>query len=155
MTSANEGGPIVACVDGSEASTRAVAAGLELVAGDAPIVVVTVAEPTDPMLVSGSGLAGGVLSPEELEVRDRDANAAAQAVAQEAADALGRTGAEIAVARGEPGPALCAFASDRAARALVMGTRGRSGIKRALLGSVSDYVVRNAPCPVVITNPRD
>jgi nucleotide-binding universal stress UspA family protein len=38
------------------------------------------------------------------------------------------------------------------ASALVMGSRGRGGIKRALLGSVSDYVVRHAPCPVVITN---
>jgi nucleotide-binding universal stress UspA family protein len=34
-----------------------------------------------------------------------------------------------------------------------MGSRGRGGIKRALLGSVSDYVVRNAHCSVVITRP--
>jgi nucleotide-binding universal stress UspA family protein len=34
-----------------------------------------------------------------------------------------------------------------------MGSRGRGGIKRALLGSVSDHVVRNAPCPVVIARP--
>jgi len=32
-----------------------------------------------------------------------------------------------------------------------MGSRGRGGVKRALLGSVSDYVTRNAPCSVVIT----
>lgn len=39
--------------------------------------------------------------------------------------------------------------------AIVIGTRGRGGIKRALLGSVSDYVVRNAPCPVVVTTAAD
>jgi nucleotide-binding universal stress UspA family protein len=41
------------------------------------------------------------------------------------------------------------------ARAVVLGTRGRGGIARALLGSVSDYVVRNAPCPVVVTGSHD
>jgi nucleotide-binding universal stress UspA family protein len=36
----------------------------------------------------------------------------------------------------------------------VIGTRGRGDIKRALLGSVSDYLVRNAPCPVVVVGDR-
>jgi len=35
--------------------------------------------------------------------------------------------------------------------ATVMGSRGRGGLRRALLGSVSDYVVRNAPCTVMVT----
>jgi nucleotide-binding universal stress UspA family protein len=35
--------------------------------------------------------------------------------------------------------------------AIVVGSRGRGGLKRAFLGSVSDYVVRNAPCSVVVT----
>ena len=33
---------------------------------------------------------------------------------------------------------------------IVMGSRGRSRIRRALMGSVSDSVVRHAPCPVTI-----
>ena len=33
---------------------------------------------------------------------------------------------------------------------LVVGTRGRGSLAQALLGSVSDHVVRHAPCPVVI-----
>ena len=33
---------------------------------------------------------------------------------------------------------------------IVMGSRGRGRIMRALMGSVSDSVVRNAPCPVTI-----
>ena len=35
--------------------------------------------------------------------------------------------------------------------AIVRGSRGRGGLRRAVLGSVSDHVVRNAPCPVVVT----
>jgi nucleotide-binding universal stress UspA family protein len=32
---------------------------------------------------------------------------------------------------------------------IVMGTHGRGGVKRLVLGSVADYVVRHASCPVV------
>lgn len=32
---------------------------------------------------------------------------------------------------------------------IVMGTHGRGGVKRMILGSVADYAVRNARCPVV------
>jgi nucleotide-binding universal stress UspA family protein len=32
----------------------------------------------------------------------------------------------------------------------VMGSRGQGRIRRALLGSVSESVVRHAPCPVII-----
>ena len=57
---------------------------------------------------------------------------------------------ETRIVEGSPGRALCALASEIAADSIIMGTRGRGGIKRALLGSVSDYVVRNAPCPVLV-----
>ena len=48
-------------------------------------------------------------------------------------------------------PGAGKIARDESATAIVIGSRGRGGIKKALLGSVSDYVVRNAPCPVVVT----
>lgn len=37
---------------------------------------------------------------------------------------------------------------------LVMGTHGRRGISRALLGSVTESVVRTAPCPVLTVRPH-
>ena len=58
---------------------------------------------------------------------------------------------EVRVLAGEPAAAICEMAAEVEARAVVLGTRGRGGIARALLGSVSDYVVRNAPCSVVVT----
>jgi len=33
---------------------------------------------------------------------------------------------------------------------VVMGCRGRGGIRRAIGGSVSDAVIRRAPCPVLV-----
>ncbi len=37
---------------------------------------------------------------------------------------------------------------------IVMGTHGRRGIRRALLGSVAESVVRSAPCPVLTIRPK-
>lgn len=37
---------------------------------------------------------------------------------------------------------------------IVMGTHGRRGVSRALLGSVTETVVRTAPCPVLTVRPH-
>lgn len=37
---------------------------------------------------------------------------------------------------------------------IVVGSHGRTGIKRVLLGSVAERVVRHAPCSVVVVRPR-
>ena len=41
-------------------------------------------------------------------------------------------------------------ASEEKAKMVVMGTRGMGTIRRTILGSVSDYVVHHAHCPVLI-----
>lgn len=38
---------------------------------------------------------------------------------------------------------------------VVLGTHGRSGVRRALLGSVAEQVVRNADCPVITVKPSN
>jgi nucleotide-binding universal stress UspA family protein len=105
------------CTDGSDLSITALGAGLALLHPGAPVVIVTVIDEPDLSLVSGTGLAGGVLSPGEFELE------------------------------GRPGPAICQLAVDLSARAIVIGSQGRGGLKRAVLGSVSDRVVRHAPVP--------
>jgi nucleotide-binding universal stress UspA family protein len=42
------------------------------------------------------------------------------------------------------------LAEDLGAGLIVMGSKGRGGIRRALMGSVSDSVVRHAHCPVLV-----
>jgi nucleotide-binding universal stress UspA family protein len=46
--------------------------------------------------------------------------------------------------------AIVGFAEDTGVGLIVIGSRGRGGIRRALMGSVSDSVVRHAHCPVMI-----
>jgi nucleotide-binding universal stress UspA family protein len=45
-------------------------------------------------------------------------------------------------------------AQDIEAGLIVMGSRGLGGIRRALMGSVSDSVVRHAHCPVLVVRPE-
>jgi len=49
--------------------------------------------------------------------------------------------------------ALCSYAEEHRLELLVMATRGRSGLGRMLLGSVTDAVLRNAPCSVLTVKP--
>ena len=46
-------------------------------------------------------------------------------------------------------PAIVDYAATRGADLIVMGTHGRGGVSRRLLGSVTERVVRTAPCPVL------
>jgi nucleotide-binding universal stress UspA family protein len=61
--------------------------------------------------------------------------------------------AEFLVWEGEPGDSISAAAEAEKADIVVVGTRGRSGAERMLLGSVSDHVVRHAQCPVLVVRP--
>ena len=145
---------LIAGTDGSEASIAALRTGLAVVAPD-DILLVTVVDHGDETLVSGTGMAGGVMSDTEFDSMEKARIGEAEAELAQAAETLGLGSAETLLLRGDPARALCDLAVDRDARAIVLGTRGRGGVKRALLGSVSDHVVRNAPCPVVITRPPD
>jgi nucleotide-binding universal stress UspA family protein len=51
---------------------------------------------------------------------------------------------------GDAAPQIVALAEEIEAGLIVMGSRGLGGIRRALIGSVSDAVVRHAHCPVLV-----
>ena len=142
----------VLCTDGSELAIQALAAGWSVVRPVDRAIVVTVIEDLDPMLAfDGGGHAGSTLSPDEFEAMQEKARAEGDAVVRAAVDALGIDGVATRILEGEPGRSLCAFANEAAVSVMLLGTRGRGRLKRALLGSVADYVIRNAPCPVVVT----
>ena len=62
----------------------------------------------------------------------------------------GGTVAQGHLIEGRVAPEVVALAEQIGAGLIVLGSRGRGGIRRALMGSVSDSVVRHAPCPVTI-----
>jgi nucleotide-binding universal stress UspA family protein len=142
---------LLLCTDGSPLATTALQRGLDVVAAADRVVVATVVELTHPVDVVGGGHAGGVVSPAQAHHADETSLAAGQQLLDDAVGQLALAGAETLVLDGPPGPALCELAASLPASVIVLGTRGRGGLRRAVLGSVSDHVVRNAPCPVVVS----
>jgi nucleotide-binding universal stress UspA family protein len=62
----------------------------------------------------------------------------------------GGTVARSHLMMGEVEREIVHLAEDLGAGLIVMGSRGRRGMRRALMGSVSDSVVRHAHCPVMV-----
>src|SRR3712207_5671944 len=58
--------------------------------------------------------------------------------------------AEAHLVRGRPDRELIHLGEEIGAGLIIMGSRGLGGVRRALMGSVSDSVVRHAHCPVLI-----
>lgn len=55
---------------------------------------------------------------------------------------------------GSPATEVIAAAKDLHADLVCIGTHGRGGLSRVLLGSVAEEVVRHAPCPVLTVRPK-
>jgi nucleotide-binding universal stress UspA family protein len=58
-------------------------------------------------------------------------------------------GVQRTVRVGDSAQQIVAFAAELGADLIVMGTRGKTGLSHALMGSVAEHVSRTAPCPVV------
>jgi nucleotide-binding universal stress UspA family protein len=64
--------------------------------------------------------------------------------------AAGGTVAGTHLRMGQVALEIVALAEELGAGLIVMGCRGLGGVRRALMGSVSDSVVRHAHCPVLV-----
>ena len=59
----------------------------------------------------------------------------------------------VASYRGDPADEIVRYASGHGIDLIVLGTHGRTGISRMLMGSVVERVIRTAPCPVLAVPP--
>jgi nucleotide-binding universal stress UspA family protein len=86
--------------------------------------------------------------------------AQAERVLEDQAEKVEREGGKVAqkhlrVAERHRAQQIVRVAEEIGAGLIVMGSRGLGGVKRALMGSVSDSVVRHAHCPVLVVRPED
>lgn len=86
----------------------------------------------------------------ETLLPDRDELDRLEKNLREAARQAGADASVRVVIRTSPvGDIILDEAQAQSAELIVMGTHGRSGVKRLFLGSVAEHVVRHATCPVV------
>ncbi|MFC7068039.1 universal stress protein [Halobaculum lipolyticum] len=135
---------ILVGVDDSEQS----AAALSFVAeewGDADVTLVSVIDPAESKASRGAGVPSGA-----EEWYERTKRRAEERLA-EAADSLAVDGTvETATVVGKPASALVEYATDHDLDHIVVGSHGRRGISRIVLGSVAEAVVRTSPVPVTV-----
>ena len=146
---------VLLCTDGSDLALTAIRQGLALLAAPGRIVLLTVAPPIDPTLVTGTGFAGGVMSFDDKNDLVEAQREAAQLTLDQTVAELGIADIETLVKYGDAGRVICEVAASLPASVVVLGTHGRRGLRRAVMGSTSDHVVRHAVCPVLVQQAQD
>lgn len=87
------------------------------------------------------------LGPLQMEI-EQDARASLEALLPEPDRSASRAQLEIVVSA-SPGTAILGYARDRQIDLIIVGTHGRTGLARVLLGSVARHVSGIANCPVL------
>ena len=140
--------PILICYDGSEGAKHAIQAAAGLLDGH-PAVVLAVGPP---LTAEESYAALGTLVPSYQELNEEQALVRAKEGAELAASAgfAAEARAEVAAPTWE---GVIHVADEIDAAAIVIGSRGLTGVKEALSGSVSHAVAEHAGRPVLIVPP--
>jgi nucleotide-binding universal stress UspA family protein len=141
--------PILICYDGSAGAKHAIQAAAGLLDGH-PAVVLAVGPP---LTAEESYAALGTLVPSFQELNEEQALERAKEGAKLAASAgfAAEARAEVAAPTWE---GVIDVADEIDAAAIVIGSRGLTGVKEALSGSVSHAVAEHAGRPVLIIPPR-
>ncbi|MGB0130548.1 universal stress protein [Chlorobium sp.] len=63
--------------------------------------------------------------------------------------------ADYVIYEGFPEECILDYAKRQDADIIIMGSHGRRGLKRMILGSVAEHVVRRAPCPVLVVKENE
>ncbi len=138
------------CTDGSDVAIEALRASVPLLAPADRTVLVTVESPMAPDSQTGNGFHGSTNSASIDEQIQTSGDRLAKKHLDDTVEALGLEDVELMAIVGETGPAICQLAEALPASVVVIGTSGRGGLRRAMMGSTSDHVVRHAPCPVMV-----
>lgn len=136
---------VLVAVNGSPLSERALTYALETFP-DAAITSIYVINPVDSVIdVEAGGLSVAAEWHENAQERANNVHTTASNLAAEDGIDL-TTVTEI----GRPATAILSYADDHDIDQIVIGSHGRSGLDRALLGSVAETVTRRAQIPVAV-----
>ncbi len=144
---------ILCPVDFSDTSRRALRQAVVLAARyDARLTVLHVRPAAAEYVLPAAGIGEPAIVPADLPSHDQVESALAHVL-----DEVGRPAQPpvLAVDTGRAHAAIVARATTEPTDLIVLGTHGRSGVNRLLLGSVTEKVLRTAPCPVLTVPPGE
>jgi len=145
---------VLIATDGSAVSIAAARRGCTLLAAADKVTLLSVMTEGDPGDDAG-GIEGSVLSPSEQQAAWESELAEARAELASTATSLAGVPVDELVEVGDAADVICRVADRLRADIVIVGSHGRTGLGRLFLGSVSEHVVRHAPCPVlVVREPR-
>ena len=155
-------GPILIAFDGSAAARRAVTDAARLL-GSRRALVVTVWEPglayAVPDMRPDGIMATPMIEPSVAMNLDREVHSNAERVAVEGAElarSLGLDAEPMAVPDERDVPhTILSLAEANQAAAIVVGSRGLSGLRARLEGSTSKVLLKHAACPVIVVHEPD
>jgi nucleotide-binding universal stress UspA family protein len=143
---------VIVPLDGSDLASAALPTAVELVGGGGELVLVTVVEPPRQVERDQSGRVRAYLDQQE-EALTREARDYLHGVARQLMENSAALHVSIDVRVGEPATGIVAVAADRVADLVVMASHGRTGIPRAVFGSVTGAVLRDGFTPVLVVHP--
>ncbi len=141
---------VLLCTDGSDASIDALRSALPLLTPADRTVLVTVESSVSPDTTTGSGFSSAASAVDLSDQIETSSDRVAKQILDSTAEALNLDDVELHAIVGRPGHAICDLAEALPASVVVIGTSGRSGLRRAVMGSTSGHVIRHAPCPVLV-----
>jgi nucleotide-binding universal stress UspA family protein len=145
---------VVVGVDYSETGSLALRRALRLARGTLHVVHVV-----EPRLPLGTPAMPVEVPPEPISLDEESARLRRYVEDQVAQASQGSTPPNVTLvishlAQGSPAEELVQLASDLEADLVVVGTHGRRGVKRFILGSIAERTVRLATCPVLVERPK-
>ena len=142
---------ILVAVDGSELSYRSVDYALDLAQKySAEIKIITVIDaPSDTLVAQASTFAPHSIKDHEKKVEKAHEQILLKVITK-AEKLTPKVSVTKEVLEGPPAEKIVETAKTESFDLIVMGSRGLGGIKEFILGSVSDKVADEAPCPVLI-----
>lgn len=145
---------ILLATDGSKEAQLAARTAAELAKSTGSELHVVCVEHTPAIFYE---LPGTIVDPAMQSRMEEGAEEATKTKLEEQAQKIRDAGIEVAgvhVREGFPDEEIVGLAGRLSAGLIVIGSRGRGPLRRALLGSVSDSVVRHAHCPVLVVRPE-
>ncbi len=142
---------VMIATDGSDAAIEAAERAVQLLRSDATIVLLTVIpDYEDPMETAG-GIEGPALTEQEADREYHEHLDQGQAALDKTAMSVHHdVEVRLVPADTEPGHAIVSAAQEVGPDLVVIGSSGKKLFRRLFTGSISDYVVHHAPCPVLV-----